>query len=137
MEVNGITIKIHLKYWEDRKTASEVFVKEVNRLSNIFFINKNKGMVAILIEPGEKIQNISISIPEDDCSGDITREAFDKLLPYLSTVANKIEYAEVESIQYELNDYVERGILKFSEAHSDGSPINSVTTYYYDLLKYQ
>lgn len=136
MVVNGITIKIHLKKWEDKETFREIFVKEVNRLSNIFFLNKKVGMSATPIEQGDKIQNISISIPDYDCSGNITRGVFDELLSYLSTVADRVEYTEVESIQYELDDYVETGILKPSKDFNDGASLNP-PVYVYDLLKYQ
>lgn len=137
MVVNGITIKIHLKDWESEETFKKLLDKEVDRLNNIFFPHKIEGMVAIPMElPQKEIKNISISIPDYDCSGDKTRKAFDELLSYLSTMANRIEYTEVESIQYELNDYVETGILRPSKDFNDGASLNP-PVYVYDLLKYQ
>ena len=126
-----------MKNREGIETIKEFFVKEVNRLSNIFFPHKIEGMVAIPMElPQKEIKNISISIPAYDRSGDKTRKAFDELLSYLSTMANRIEYTEVESIQYKLNDYVETGILKPSKDFNDGASLNP-PVYVYDLLKYQ
>ena len=137
MVVNGITIKIHLKDWESEETFKKLLDKEVDRLNDILFQYKIERMRVSLI--GRK--TILISIPDDDRLGDKTKEAFDKLLTYLSTVSDRIELVKVESIEHELRDYVDKGILEIREAPLEHLVYpykqENVLTAYYRLLKFK
>ena len=136
MRVDGILITVRVEICNNNQSAKSMLEKkykeEIEKINRNFFTCYLRQAMVSSTSP----DTICIDIPDPDSNGENTRRAFEGILPFLLEHKEHIVSIHVESINKELQDYVDIGFLASEDIRvGDNSVFNNGVYKYSVILK--